>query len=79
MITTSSPADPTAAHPGALGADPDRLLHDVRTPGLLFESLVVRDLRVYAGALDATVSYYRDSTDLEADASGATGPGRRSR
>jgi hypothetical protein len=58
--------DPSLAV-AALGADPDRLLRDVRTLGFLFESLVVRDLRVYAGALDATVSHYRDSTDLEAD------------
>jgi predicted AAA+ superfamily ATPase len=59
--------DPSLAV-AALGADPGRLLRDVRTLGFLFESLVVRDLRVYAGALDATVSHYRDSTDLEADA-----------
>jgi hypothetical protein len=59
--------DPSLAV-AALGADPERLLRDVRTLGFLFESLVVRDLRVYAGALDATVSHYRDSTDLEADA-----------
>lgn len=59
--------DPSLAV-AALGADPDRLLREVRTLGFLFESLVVRDLRVYAGALDATVSHYRDSTDLEADA-----------
>ncbi len=58
--------DPSLAV-AALGADPGRLLRDVRTLGFLFESLVVRDLRVYAGALDATVSHYRDSTDLEAD------------
>jgi predicted AAA+ superfamily ATPase len=59
--------DPSLAV-AALGTDSDRLLRDVRTLGLLFESLVVRDLRVYAAALDATVSHYRDSTDLEADA-----------
>ena len=59
--------DPSLAV-AALGADPDRLLRDVRTLGFLFESLVVRDLRVYAGPLDATVSHYRDSTGLEADA-----------
>jgi predicted AAA+ superfamily ATPase len=59
--------DPSLAV-AALGADPDRLLRDVRTLGFLFESLVLRDLRVYAGPLDATVFHYRDSTDLEADA-----------
>jgi len=36
--------------------------------GLLFESLVVRDLRVYAQASDATVVHYRDNTGLEVDA-----------
>ena len=59
--------DPSLAV-AALGADPERLIRDVQTLGLLFESLVVRDLRVYAGPLDATVFHYRDSTDLEADA-----------
>ena len=60
-------ADPSLAV-AALGADPDRLLRDVETLGLLFESLVVRDLRVLAQALGATVSHYRDATGLEADA-----------
>jgi predicted AAA+ superfamily ATPase len=60
-------ADPSLAV-AALGADPDRLLRDVETLGLLFESLVVRDLRVLAQALGATVSHYRDGTGLEADA-----------
>ena len=59
--------DPSLAV-AALGTDVGRLLRDTRTLGLLFESLVVRDLRVYAGALDAAVFHYRDSTDLEADA-----------
>ena len=59
--------DPSLAV-AALGADPDRLLGDVETLGLLFESLAVRDLRVYAQAFDAQVFHYRDSTDLEADA-----------
>ncbi len=59
--------DPSLAV-AALGADPDRLLRDVETLGLLFESLVVRDLRVFAQALDATVYHYRDATGLEADA-----------
>jgi hypothetical protein len=59
--------DPSLAV-AALDARPERLLRDVRTLGLLFESLVVRDLRVYAQALDATVLHYRDNTGLEADA-----------
>ncbi|MBA2700364.1 MAG: DUF4143 domain-containing protein, partial [Chloroflexi bacterium] len=51
----------------ALGTRPDRLLRDVETLGLLFESLIVRDLRIHAQAMDASVFHYRDSTDLEAD------------
>jgi len=60
-------ADPSLAV-AALDATPQRLLRDVETLGLLFESLVVRDLRVYAQALDATVLHYRDNNGLEADA-----------
>jgi predicted AAA+ superfamily ATPase len=59
--------DPSLAV-AALGAGPQRLLRDVETLGLLFESLVIRDLRVYAAAQDAQVLAYRDSTDLEVDA-----------
>ncbi|MEO8571953.1 MAG: DUF4143 domain-containing protein [Chloroflexota bacterium] len=59
--------DPSLAV-AALGTTPRRLLQDVETLGLLFESLVVRDLRIYAQALDATVYHYRDGSDLEADA-----------
>jgi predicted AAA+ superfamily ATPase len=59
--------DPSLAV-AALGADPARLLRDVETLGLLFESLVVRDLRVFAQALDADVFHYRDATGLEVDA-----------
>lgn len=59
--------DPSLAV-AALGADPDRLLREVKTLGLLFESLAVRDLRVFAQALDARVFHYRDATGLEADA-----------
>jgi hypothetical protein len=35
--------------------------------GFLFESLVTRDLRIYAQLLDAQVLHYKDSTDLEVD------------
>jgi uncharacterized protein len=59
--------DPSLAV-AALGATPKRLLDDLNWMGLLFESLVVRDLRVYAGALDARVLHYKDNTDLEVDA-----------
>lgn len=59
--------DPSLAV-AALDTGPQRLLRDVKTLGLLFESLVVRDLRVYAQAMDASVFHYRDNTGLEADA-----------
>jgi uncharacterized protein len=59
--------DPSLAA-AALRATPARLLADLNTLGLLFESLVVRDLRVYAQASDATVLHYRDNTGLEVDA-----------
>jgi len=59
--------DPSLAV-AALEASPDRILRDLRLFGLLFESLVVRDLRVYAQASDARVLQYRDSRGLEVDA-----------
>ncbi len=52
----------------ALGLGKDRLLDDPRTYGLMFESLCVRDLKVYAESLGGTVSHYRDATGREADA-----------
>ncbi len=60
-------ADPALAV-AALGASPAALGRDLRTMGLLFESMVVRDLRVYAQSLEARVCYYGDDTNLEADA-----------
>ena len=59
--------DPSLAA-AALAADPDRLLGDPETLGLLFESLVVRDLRVHAQPLGGSVFHYRESTGLEVDA-----------
>ena len=41
---------------------------DPKTLGLLFESLVLHDLKVYAAVSDATVSHYHDADDLEVDA-----------
>ncbi len=60
-------ADPSLAA-AALRASPDRLRQDAKTLGFLFESLVIRDLRVYAQAADAEVYHYRDKDGLEADA-----------
>lgn len=59
--------DPSLAV-AALRATPDRLLEDLELFGFLFESLVIRDLRVYAQAADAEVYQYRDNTGLEVDA-----------
>ncbi|MBR3567006.1 MAG: ATP-binding protein [Salinivirgaceae bacterium] len=52
----------------ALGASPDDLLNDLETMGLMFETLAVRDLRVYTDALDGQVFHYRDKKGLECDA-----------
>lgn len=59
--------DPSIAI-AALGIGPDDLLRDLNTMGLLFESMCIRDLRIYAEALDGTVCHYRDKTGLECDA-----------
>lgn len=59
--------DPSLAV-AALGASPQKLLNDLNLLGFLFESLVVRDLRIYGQANDAQVMHYRDNTDLEVDA-----------
>ncbi len=60
-------ADPSLAA-AALNATPERLVRDVETLGFLFESLVIRDLRIYAQVIDGSVYHYRDNTGLEADA-----------
>ncbi len=52
----------------ALRATPERLLKDLNLFGFLFESLAIRDLRIYAQAADAQVLQYRDNTGLEVDA-----------
>lgn len=53
---------------GTLGIGPKDLLGDLNTFGLYFENLAVRDLRVYADALDGKLYHYRDSSGLECDA-----------
>ena len=59
-------ADPSLAV-AALRANPDRLMGELSYFGLLFESLVLRDLAVYARANDWELSHYRDSSGLEMD------------
>jgi hypothetical protein len=67
--------DPSLAV-AALRARPQQLLKDLNLLGFLFETLVVRDLRVYAQRLDAHVLQYRDNTGLETDVIIETGDGR---
>ena len=60
-------SDPSVAV-AAMGVGPDYLRKDFKTFGFLFESLALRDLRVYSRALGGRLSYYRDRYGLEADA-----------
>ena len=59
--------DPSIAA-AALGFGPGDLMEELESCGLMFETLAVRDLRVYADALDGTVYHYRDKSGLECDA-----------
>ena len=59
--------DPSIAV-AALGAGPNDLVNDLETFGLLFETMCVRDLRVYASSLNGNVYHYRDKSGLECDA-----------
>jgi len=59
--------DPSIAC-AALGINGKKLLSDFNTFGYLFESLCIRDLRIYADYLDGKVYHYRDKTNLECDA-----------
>lgn len=78
-VLRSSPTrhfvDPSLAA-AVLNAGPERLLGDTETLGFLFESLVIRDLRVYAQAIGASVSHYREAKGAEADAIVETRDGR---
>lgn len=67
--------DPSLAA-ALLGASATRLLNDLRALGLMFEALVIRDLRVHAAANRASVYHYRDETGLEVDAIIETVDGR---
>ena len=51
-----------------LGLGPKDLINDLNTMGLFFETLCVRDLRIFADALDGQVFHYRDKSGLECDA-----------
>ena len=52
----------------ALGIYPKDLINDLNTFGLLFETMCIRDLRIYAEALGGHLYHYRDKTGLECDA-----------
>ncbi|MBG9986221.1 ATP-binding protein [Facklamia sp. DSM 111018] len=70
VISTSSTrhfVDPAIAA-YFLDANPEDLINDLETMGLLFESLVVRDLRIYTETLGGRVFHYRDHSGQEADA-----------
>lgn len=58
--------DPSIAA-AALELGPRNLMNDLRTMGLFFETMAVRDLRVYADALSGNVYHYRDKNNLECD------------
>ncbi len=58
--------DPSIAT-ASLGLGPNDLVKDLNTMGLFFETLCVRDLRVYAESLDGEVYHYRDKSGLECD------------
>lgn len=59
--------DPSIAT-AALGIGPNDLINDLNTFGLFFETMAVRDLRVYAEALNGKVYHFRDKNGLECDA-----------
>ncbi len=59
--------DPSIAT-ASLRLGPGDLTADLETMGFMFETLAVRDLRVYADAIDADVYHYRDKSNLECDA-----------
>lgn len=58
--------DPSIAV-AALGLSPEYFNTDFKTLGFLFESLCIRDLKIYSAAMDGAMSYYHDRYDLEAD------------
>ena len=59
--------DPSIAA-AALGIGPQDLISDLKTFGFLFETMCVRDLRIFADALNGEVYHYRDKEGLECDA-----------
>ena len=58
--------DPSIAVAG-LGTSPEKLSVDMKTFGFIFETLCIRDLRVYSSSMEGKMSYYHDRYGLEAD------------
>ena len=58
--------DPSIAT-SALNVNPNSLINDLNTFGILFENMCVRDLRIYAEKLEGQVFHYRDKNGLEID------------
>lgn len=58
--------DPSIAV-ASLGVGPADLINDIKTMGLLFEALCVRDLRIYAESIKGSIYHYRDKSGLECD------------
>ena len=52
----------------ALGLGPEDLMNDIRSFGWFFETMAIRDLRVYADAIGGSVSHFLDRNGLECDA-----------
>lgn len=59
--------DPSIAT-AVMGLGPMDLINDLNTFGLVFETMCMRDLRVYADALNGKVYHFRDKNGLECDA-----------
>ncbi len=59
-------SDPSIAA-SALSTNPNDLFNDLNTFGLLFENLVIRDLKIYAESLDGKILHYKDNKGLEVD------------
>lgn len=59
--------DPSIAS-AILELNPNDLMHDLNMFGLLFESLCIRDLKVYTQSYGGSITFYRDESDLEVDA-----------
>ena len=59
--------DPSIAT-AALGIGPNDLINDLQTFGVIFETLCIRDLRVFTDALNGQVYHYRDKDGQECDA-----------